>query len=1139
MSKASRATSWGLLGALLVWLVTGSTSPVVLTEHSPGLSLNMPVGLETAIQQSVDSLEEYVSLDFMTDTADDRAKLAAFIESAGGEVLETERTHVRAKLPVASAGSLQSAPARSVGVNGGLGIEAAQVTPLASSVTQQQAQSLTRANFTPIGLDSFAADHPGRGLGIVVAVIDSGVDPYHPALRQTPDGLPKIIDWKDFTREGYVSPMQPVTWSESFTASDGRVFLLPAAPRGSTSARFGYLDEHNVTGYVNQDLNRNGLKIDRFGVLLMSTQGTEVYDTVLVDSNNDGSFRDEVPLRSYAESGSYAQLGDRQGRLAPRRLNIGVAAADPAGGWVKLGFDGLGHGTQVAGVLGGYEPDGFQGVAPGIQIMALKAIKSTGAGDWFDIKDAILYAAKNGAHIINLSVGGLAAGSAKAFDTGASEWLNQVARDYGVLIVLAADNNGPGLSSGATLGNPSSVLAVGAYYSPEMWLRDYGWTVPQESVWFFSGIGPRSDGSYLPSVIAPGGSTAPSPYWRDATGYATAVGTSIATPHVSGAAALLMEAARQQGFSHEWQSVKRSLELGARKLTGYGAYEQGHGLIQLRPALSHLSQLTLVPAIQARLADGSGGLLARSYAPGSASFALTNLDGGLARVGIFASEPWVRPVFSSMALQGGVSRDLPLEIRPPNDQGVHSAFLMVTHQNRYGPGIYLPITYVRPSELTAANNYMISRSQSLEPARHQRYFVSVPPGMTGLTVSAHLTQVGSGSSGTVQVHVFRPDGKAVHSTRIGASGDGPGTLFRTADPVEGVWEIVVVALPDQSATPASPSFAMEVRSSPGAVSGLPLRFAVPAGSVTTHSLKLTNVFGAFTGAVETMGLALTQDTAMNDIPWRVEQRLQSTVETFTLREFTDEFRVEIRDPIPADADLSLYLYRLDDLRGWELRGQSITAGTSSEAIHLRFLPSGTYKVMVTGNSEVQPHFQYRRFAVTDKLNLTLQDAVQRRGPGEVWTPSLTIKAPQQPGRYRGYVLIRDTEQARVLGWYPIEVTVGLPQVSLVPRTPQLTRERLSTVVFEVRNGATGRLIADAVVTANGQRYVSRNGLVSIPVVPNGATFAVDVQVDLPTYQNYQQRFTFPVKDNWGFHPVGVDQNQENTNWWRKLTSQLP
>lgn len=604
---------------------------------------------------------------------------------------------------------------------------------------------------------------------------------------------------------------------------------------------------------------------------------------------------------------------------------------------------------------------------------------------------------------------------------------------------------------------------------------------------------------------------------------------------------MLMETAGRLGYNHDWLSVKRSLEMGARAIPGFGPYEAGHGLIQLRPALSHLQQINSQPNLRGRTMDGNGGLLARSYAPGSSVFLLTNWDSNLTRVSIFSSEPWVRPGYATMLLPSKVRRELPLEIAPPQQMGVHSAFLQVTDQNRYGPSLTLPVTYVRPVDLTAANDYSYTAADTMEAGRYRRYFVNVQPGAASLSVSGRvLSGVRGDLTGTVEVHVFRPDGQPVHTGRIGVAGDGPTTLFRTDDPVEGVWEVVVVAVPDSSDAHVNPAYTLDAKTRPGALAGMPLRFNVAPGSVTTRSLKLNNPYPAFTGQVEAMGLTRTTGAAPGNgsIPWRLVQRLDSTVEIFTLNEFTNQLQVEISNPVPGDTDLALYLYRQDTNRGLELRGVSAVSGSSNEVVQLAYLPAGTYRAVVTGSGDTSLTFQYRRLMATDNLNLTVDDTVRRHERGDVWSPTLTIKAPTEPGRYVGYILLRDTEQKRVIGWYPIEVSVGQPTLRVEPMVTPLTIGKPGRVVLELRDSRTGQLSPQVAVTVNGQQYLSENGRVSVPVTPSAAPQVVDVEANVPAYQFVKERITLPVKDSWGNYPIGPDSGEENTSWWRKITGQL-
>lgn len=1154
--RKRKATGLSLLVAFMAAVVPGTnypSRPALPVEAAPTATVPA-IFTEILQQQEADvASDALVDVDISLNEETDLEQLKQVIAEAGGEVVAEEETFVRGRIPPAAAWSLAEVSGVSgVGVNGAVTVDSStQEQAAGAPLNDAEAGRSMEINLAPIGAREFQRQYDVTGRNLTVAVIDSGIDPGHPALQATPDGRAKVVDWKDYTSEGYVSTRQAVAWGDFFTTAEGGQYRLPDRPAGSQVARFGYLEENLVLGYINQDLDRNGQKTDRFGVLLVDAATPGRYDTAYIDTNRDSSFRDERPLRVFREQPGYVSLGQyREGQLAERRLNLVVADIDPAGMSVQLGFDSHGHGTWVGGVLGGYSPGGYAGVAPGVQLMALKVLKSTRGGDWFAIKDAIQYAASHGASIINVSIGDLASGAAKAFDSGASNWLDRIAAQYGVLIILAAGNSGPGLSSGLTVGNSASVIAAGGYFSPDMWLRDYGWVVPHGSVWFFSGMGPRSDGTYLPSVVAPAGSPAPSPFWRDATGYASQTGTSIATPHISGAAALLMEAGRRSGIRYDWASVKQAIEMGAQRVTGFEVYEQGQGLIQLAASFNHLRQMGQQRKLEAGTAEGNGGVLARSYTPGSSAFYLTNTDTEPARVTVLSLSPWVRPALSSMLLPPGVKRSLPLQIEPQTQPGVYSTFLTVTQQEKSGPSLRLPVTHVRPHELNQSNGYQYSNTATLEVGRYQRYFFQVPANARSINVAAQVpSQAASGQKGTVQVHVFRPDGQIVHAGKIGVAADGVTTLFQTREPTPGSWEVVVVALPDGTPENTTPRFTLDVSLQPGAISVQPLKFSVAAGSETTVPVRISNVFEAFTGSVEAIGLAKVEAKPAwtASLPWRVVPKQSQLIETFTLREFTSELLLEVGNPTRSDlnvplgttVDLSLSLYRVLPQGGVELRGQSTKPGQNNEIIRQRFLPAGTYQVVVTTGTTLPVQFQYRRLLGVDGLNLQVQDEARRHGVGDVWTPTMTIKAPTSPGRYTGYLLLRDTEQKQILAWYPIEVSVGQPSLSVQPLTTQLSKGRPGTVVLELRNSQTAALLSDIPITVNGQRFLSRNGQISVPVTPQADTMVLDVEADVPGYQFVKTQLRLPVKDAWGVYPLGIDQNEENSSWRRKVTTQLP
>lgn len=1132
MRKGLKPIGACLLVALVAGLAQGTSTLHSLPLPAVQLSAALPPSLDEHLRSVEEAGDSVVEMSLAVGSPTEVDPLKQVVREAGGEIIMEEGTHFQVRLPVASAKEVaQATPVMAVGVDGKVAVDPPASPALNSAVELSRANELVSINMDAVGVPAFRNEHSVDGKGVVIAVIDSGVDAGHAGLLQTSDGRPKIVDWKDFTSEGRVLTPYPVEWGSSFTAPGGRSYVLPR-DAAAGAARFGFWDESRVSGAINKDVNRNGSQVDRLGVLLLQPVGQDTYRTVYVDSDNDGSFADEQPLRVYRESRSAVRFG----RFSTDFLNVVVADIDPQGTWVTFGFDGLGHGTQVSGVLAGYLAGQHHGVAPGAQLMALKAVKSNAEGNWFEIKSAIHYAATHGASVINVSLGGLS--TAARVDSTASDWLSQIARQYGVLIVFAADNTGPGLSSGTTLGSSAQVMAVGAYYSPAMWQRDHRFVVPSEGVWWSSGMGPRLDGSYVPNLVAPGGSPTLSPQWLHATGYTTAQGTSMAAPHVTGAAALLIEAGKRQGIQYDYLSLKRAMEMGARPLAGISSFEQGHGVLQLQAAWNKLQQVNSVPTLHAVSREGHGGLLARSYRPGSGEFLLTNSGPDLTRVNLTSSHPWVVPALSTLTLPPGVSRSLPVHLRPPDELGVHSAFIQVSQPDRFGESLTIPVTYVRPVALDMLSDQRYASSDLLEVARFRRTFFSVKPGTSSFTVGVRvLPGPQNKAQGTLKVQVFRPDGQVVYaSDPIGVQGSGLTASFRTDFPMEGAWEVVVTALPDTTGENLNAGYSMEVQAQPGHVVRHPLQFAVPAGSTTKHSVELVNPGATFTGRAVAVGLT-RQDQST---PWRVIQKPNMLVDDFTISEFSTRMRLEIANPLNQGVDLSLRLYRQDPVEGWKMIRQSVTPGTSREIIELENQPPGRYQLSLgyEAGGMVPGAYQYRRLVGLEGFHLSVSDTARRRIRGERWTAELTIDAPATPGKYTGYLLIRDTENGTDLGWYPIQVSVGLPALELQRKVSQLKWGSPSQVVMELRNTATGQLV-DGALTVNGQSYYARSGRVAIPVTPYAEAYDLTVASDLAGYQPLRATFRLPVQQVWGTHPIGVGPTQENSVWRRKVTTQLP
>ncbi|GHC49482.1 hypothetical protein GCM10010349_13710 [Streptomyces flavofungini] len=237
--------------------------------------------------------------------------------------------------------------------------------------------------------------------------------------------------------------------------------------------------------------------------------------------------------------------------------------------------DRVGHGTHVASTAAGTGAKSggrFKGVAPGAKVLNGKVLGDDGRGSDSGIIAGMEWAAAQGADVVNLSLGG-------ADDIGVDpleEAVNRLSADRGVLFAVAAGNEGYRGSIDSP-GSADAALTVGAVDGHD---KPAG----------FSSEGPRAgDAAVKPDVTAPGvditaaaapGSGIEKEVGQKPEGYLTISGTSMATPHAAGAAALLKQR------HPDWQAadLKRALTSSTKGGT-YTPYQQGSGRIAVDKAM--------------------------------------------------------------------------------------------------------------------------------------------------------------------------------------------------------------------------------------------------------------------------------------------------------------------------------------------------------------------------------------------------------------------------------------------------------------------------------------------------------------------------------------------------------------------------
>jgi subtilisin len=177
----------------------------------------------------------------------------------------------------------------------------------------------------------------------------------------------------------------------------------------------------------------------------------------------------------------------------------------------ETAMDGNSHGTHCAGTIAApINGLGVVGVAPEASLYAVKVLANNGSGNWSWLIAGLNWCIQNRMHIASMSLGGSAA-------PAALEAMCNVAFGRGVLLVAAAGNAGPGMGTVGVPGRYKNVVAVSAIDNSNV-------------------IAPFSSRGQEVEICAPGVqvlSTVPGG------GYGNKSGTSMACPHVAGAAAVV------------------------------------------------------------------------------------------------------------------------------------------------------------------------------------------------------------------------------------------------------------------------------------------------------------------------------------------------------------------------------------------------------------------------------------------------------------------------------------------------------------------------------------------------------------------------------------------------------------------------
>jgi hypothetical protein len=809
-------------------------------------------------------------------------------------------------------------------------------------------------------------------------------------VNVTSTGERKIVDWVTYTdplTDGdptwrSMTAFQPVTVvNGQFTAPFAGNPVYTGVPEDGTyriarmiESSLGATSEYGTQ--CGSDLNRDGDCTDFFAILWRESD-----NTVYVDSQNDHDFTGEPAMHDYKVNHDVNHFGTDNPATPVHESVPFVVQVDPTNRFVNIGIVSGAHGTHVSGIMAGNSLFGGQmsGAAPGAKLAVVRVCLFTSGCTSHALIEGMIYVVETDhVDVVNMSIGGLPA--LNDGNNTRAVLYNRLIEDNDVQMFFSAGNDGPGVN---TIGDPavtSKAMAVGAYITKETWQRNYGSDANfVDNLHPFSSRGPAENGAFKPEIVAPGAAISSTPMWQNGApvggtynlppGYAMMNGTSMAAPQATGAAALLISAAKMQNRGMFWHpsQLRMAMNSTARFIPGYTANEQGNGLIDVGKAWdllrTNLEPVNITSRVEVHtllsdfLADpGHGpGIYDREGVTAGQKYTRTytfTRTSGPDRPVLYQLR-WVGNdgTFSTqnnVLLRPGVPTDVDVTVNP-RTSGIHAAILQLDNSSTDGIDYETMNTVIAPDVFTEANGYTVTKTGMAGRNHVDRYFFRVPAGDPVLKVDLSGPD-GNPGTGQVRFLRFHPWGLDVDSNASSncyapaVAGCTTGDPYsRTVDGADaGVWEVTVEARRTSDVdwapyTLTATLFGVAVTPNPDVIAEAQVGVPVP------RSYSFQNNFASFTG--QAVGSPL--GSARRGVFTIANGELQHY--TTTIPGGTTSFRATIGSPSDAAADLDLFVYQCSDstCATRTLRGQSAD-GDAEESVTLANPAAGTYQVDVDG-----------------------------------------------------------------------------------------------------------------------------------------------------------------------------------------------